>query len=518
MYYNSFQTDSFLQFLYERLLLLKELLTPEGAIFIRMDVNWGGYLKVICDEIFGVDCFINQFMVNRIRKNVTNQGRLNIPNAVDVILVYSKSPDFSYVNINKSTVENKPGYWRAMDSAEVRSNPERTIAGKTFQPPPGRHFTFNQERVDQMYAEGKIRLNPKTGKPEYYVEEKEYLTLDTNWTDIPGYTFSTGYPTENSEPLLKRVIDVASKSDALVLDCFVGSGTTCAIAQERGRRWIGCDINKGAVQTTSKRVQQIILEQIKENSEKKTQKTLAGGSLVSDYYSFGVYKVNDYDLQLLRTEAMQLAVDHVGIQRNKTDPFFDGTLGKALVKIIDFNHPLTLLDLQLIQDELGKRREENRNITVVCLGKETTVDPWIEDYNKKHPVNKISVIELRTDPKYGKFMTHQPISAKISIERKKAKAIVKITDFNSPSILERLAANSTLVKTKIADFRSMIDVVLMDTEYDGKMFKIQYSDVPEKKADLVKGSYELEIPAKKTRMAVKIIDMLGEEMIVTKEI
>jgi len=134
-------------------------------------------------------------------------------------------------------------------------------------------------------------------------------------------------------------------------------------------------------------------------------------------YSFAIYKVNDYDLQLLKTEAIELAVQHIGIQRIRTDTFFDGYLGKNLVKIIDFNHPLTLLDLQLLQDELKKRPDEDRDITIVCLGKELAVDPEIEKWNKKHPVNKIKVIELKTDKKYGSFLIHKSAEAKIKVKR-----------------------------------------------------------------------------------------------------
>ena len=152
---------------------------------------------------------------------------------------------------------------------------------------------------------------------------------------------------------------------------------------------------------TSKRLQKIILEQTKTES-KAREKGL------HEYYSFGIYQVNDYDLQLLKTEATELAVQHIGIQRVRTDTFFDGTLGKSLVKIIDFNHPLTLLDLQLIQDELSKRPNEDRDITIVCLGKELAVDPQIDEWNTKHPVNKIKVIELKTDKRYGNFLIHDP--------------------------------------------------------------------------------------------------------------
>jgi hypothetical protein len=193
-----------------------------------------------------------------------------------------------------------------------------------------------------------------------------------------------------------------------------------------------------------------------------------------------------------------------------------------LVKIIDFNHPLTLLDLQLIKDELKKRPDEDRDITVVCLGKELAVDPEIELWNKKHPINpinKIKIIELKTDKKYGNFLIHKPAEAKIIVKRTdKTKALIEIKNFISPTIIKRLDIDSRLFKVKIPDFRCMIDTVLIDSNYDGKVFHIVYSDVPEKKNDLVKGKYEIEIPAEKTRIALKIVDMLGEEVIFDKEI
>jgi len=264
------------------------------------------------------------------------------------------------------------------------------------------------------------------------------------------------YQTQKPEKLLERIIKASSNAGDIVLDCFIGSGTTARVAQKLSRKWIGCDINKGAIQITSRELQKIIKEQI----EKKETK----------YPSFATYKVNNYDLQLLRTEAIELAVQHIGIQRTKTDSFFDGALGNNLVKIIDFNHPFTLLDLQLIQDELKKRPNEDRNITVVCLGKELAVDSAIEEWNKKHPVNKIEVIELKTDKKYGNFLIHKPDEAKVNIERKDDKAIIEILDFISPTIIERLNIDNTLFKVKIPDFRSMIDYILIDTNYDGKHF------------------------------------------------
>ena len=501
MYFSNFADNAYLQWMYERLQLLKELLTETGNIFVRMDYRFGHYIKALMDEIFGKDNFVNEISVNRTRKIFIGVRGFNV--AFDSLFLYRKSDQMKFRNVGKS--RKKEIQWLSMHSPGIRHPRERKVFGKIFVPPEGRHWTFTQERIDkELISQGRIRISPSNPKILEYLQSKKEL-LDSNWSDIPGYTISnTGYPTENSEQLLERVLLTGSDVNDLVLDCFIGSGTTARVAQKIKRKWIGCDINKGAIQTTSKELQKIILEQTKKKEIK--------------YPSFATYKVNNYDLQLLRTEAIELAVQHIGIQRTKTDSFFDGTLGKNLVKIIDFNHLFTLLDLQLIQDELKKRPNEDRNITVVCLGKELAVDPAIEEWNKKHPINKIEVIELKTDKKYGNFLIHKPDEAKVKIKRKDNKAIIEILDFISPTIIERLNIDNTLFKVKIPDFRCMIDCVLIDTNYDSKTFHIVYSDVPEKKNDLIKAKYELEISKNKTKIAIKIVDMLGEETIFTKEV
>jgi hypothetical protein len=307
-----------------------------------------------------------------------------------------------------------------------------------------------------------------------------------------------------------------------VLDCFAGSGTTAAVAQKLGRRWIIADINKGAVQTASKRLQRIIQEQVEARQKVQAQPALLTDDTTGDpqpaQLAFSVYRVNDYDLQIQHNEALNLAIEHVGIERLKGDSFFEGTLGKRLVKIIPFNHPLTRLDLQAMQDELKKRSTEERDIVVVCLGKELTADVWLTEYNHRHPINKISVIELRTDPRYGKFFEHQPASAEVNVIRKDGKIIVDIEDFISPTILERLEMDSGMFKAKITDWRAMVDTVLIDVAYDGLVFNVTLSDVPERKSDLVIGHYEQPAPAGETTVAVKIIDMLGDEVMVTRHI
>ena len=238
--------------------------------------------------------------------------------------------------------------------------------------------------------------------------------------------------------------------------------------------------------------------------------------------SFSVYRVNDYDLQIQHNEAVNLACEHIGVTRTRTDAFFDGTLGKRLVKIIPFGHPLTVLDLEELKRELAARPDEERDVVVVCLGKELAVEAWLEEWNrlrKKGDVpNKIEVVELRTDPKYGKFIAHQPARAKVSIRRVKDKLVIEIEDFISPAIIERLSQQEGVLKPKITDWRAMVDSVMIDPAYDGKVFNIALSDVPEKKSDLVAGHYELPAPKGKTIVAVKITDMLGEEVLTSQPV
>ena len=169
-------------------------------------------------------------------------------------------------------------------------------------------------------------------------------------------------------------------------------------------------------------------------------------------------------------------------------------LAKKLVKIVPFNHPVTPLDLEEVKRELNNRPDEERDIVVVSLGKEVAVAAWLEEWNNLRKQgnipNKIEVIELRSDPKYGGFFTHEPAKAKITFKKTDKGIDITIDDFISPTILERLKQqnkDNPLFQPQINDWRSMVDSVMIDAVYDGKVFNITQSDVPEKKNDLVEG-------------------------------
>jgi hypothetical protein len=140
-------------------------------------------------------------------------------------------------------------------------------------------------------------------------------------------------------------------------------------------------------------------------------------------------------------EAVNLTCEHIGVTRMLADGFFDGTWGKKLVKIVPFGHPLSPADLEDVKRELETRPKESRDVIMVCLGKELGVDAWLSDYNRVrrqgNAPNKIEVIELRSDPKYGKFIEHKAAQARVGIlrtnDKNGDKIVVEITDFISPS-------------------------------------------------------------------------------------
>jgi len=517
-YTDIWANDNYLQFMYERLMLLKELLSENGSIFLHCDYRKAHYLKVLMDEVFGPSFF----RANIVWRSMTSsgfKGKKSLGKSHADLLYYSKNERFTYTPM-----------WTPYDEEYLKRFNKKDPDGRRFKDEKIGSATSKQT-IEKLKAENKIYVTSKgTYRIKHYFEEAPGILIDDVWTDIRGENSQsldlTGYPTQKPTDLLTRLIKMFSNSADIILDCFLGSGTTAAVAQKLGRRWIGCDINTGAIQGTSKRLQSFIAEQIKEKNKPK-QKRLKGMEDDSDnspepaQLDFTVWRVNDYDLQIQHNEAVNLACEYIGVERIRGDVFFDGTLGKKLVKIIPFNHPLTPLDLEELKKELNSRPDEDRDITLVSLGMELAAQKWLDDWNRHRKggaPNRINVIELRTDPKYAGFIKHDPATAKISIKWANDRIKVKIKDFISPTIVKRLDMEQNIFKAKIKDWRSMVDCVMIDPAYNGDVFNVTISDVPGKKTDFVSGDYDFPAPDGKTIVAVKIIDMLGEEVLMTKEI
>lgn len=485
-YTDIWANDNYLQFMYERLLLLKELMAPESIIVLHCDWKKSHHLRCVMDEVFGTQSFQNEvywYFYNKMhddRKGV-------LPRATNTLLVYGLG---STQKLHKLAI------------------PRENVVKQ-----------LKRVKVDGVLE----NLKDEAGNLVY--QDSDSKTLDNVW-GIPlippaDYKQKTDYPTQKPEALLDLVLLGYTNPGELVLDAFIGSGTTAVSAQRLGRRWIGCDLNKGAIQTTAKRLQFVMHDQAAEVS-KPAQGKLLGESedRAPAQLGFSHWRVNDYDLAIQHNEAVNLACEYLGVERLRSDAFFDGLLGKRLVKITPFGHPLSPMDLEAIRNELEARPDEDRAITVVCLGKELASDTWLVEWNrlrkKKTDPHHIEVIELRNDPKYGGFIQHEKAQARVTVKRKGGKLHVEIKDFVSPGILQRLAQQSGVVQARIADWRAMVDSVMVDTAYDGAVFNVVHADVPVRKTDFVAGEYTLDAPKGETSVAVKLTDMLGEEVLVTQ--
>jgi DNA modification methylase len=288
-YDDTWDNTTYLQFMYERLLKLKDLLRGTGFLCVHLDYHVGHYIKLVLDEIFGQENFRNEFIVKRVYKNL--QGQFTeikaLPQGHDVIYCYSKKPEtrIKPVTVEKKQVKHPQGYWKEFWSGADRPTMRYPILGVT---PTAGQWKWKQTRAQQAvknYVEYQRAYAPDTPSlHQYWVQtgcDKEFIRksasdriehwvppsprkfLDTVWSDIASYSFDHGFRTEKSEELLERLLTAFSKPGDLVLDVFAGSGTTARVAQRLGRRWIACDVHPGAVRMSSRLLQQIIGDQLR---------------------------------------------------------------------------------------------------------------------------------------------------------------------------------------------------------------------------------------------------------------
>ncbi len=246
--------SEFLEFIRKRLFLLRELLSEEGSIYLHIDKKIGHYVKIVMDEVFGYQNFIND--ITRIKCNPKNFSRNAYGNYSDMILYYAKNRDRQIWNDLKEPMSEtkrkllfpkkhlKYGFY----STNPIHAPGKTIEGDTgmewngLKPPMGRHWRYSRAVLDEYEKKGLIEWS-STGNPRKIVLAKEHkgFKIQDVWEFKDKGLSYVEYPTQKNHDLLKRIISNSSREDSIVLDCFAGSGSTLRIAQKLGRKWIGVD-------------------------------------------------------------------------------------------------------------------------------------------------------------------------------------------------------------------------------------------------------------------------------------
>jgi len=263
-YDDSLVGAEYLEFIRERLILIRELMSKESSIYFHIDYKIGHYIKVLMDEIFGEENFIND--ISRIKCNPKNFNRKAFGNVKDLILFYSKTGNHIW-NDQKTpfSEEDLKRLFRKVDKAGRRYTtipvhaPGETQNGPTghpwrgIMPPKGRHWRSEPKVLDELDRQGLIEWS-KTGVPrkKIFADEKNGKKIQ----DIIEFKDPQTpiYPTEKNLELLKLIVKISSDQDSIVLDCFCGSGTTLKAAQDLGRKWIGIDKSDEAIKVALKRL------------------------------------------------------------------------------------------------------------------------------------------------------------------------------------------------------------------------------------------------------------------------
>lgn len=457
--------DEYLQFMYERLILLRELLSERGSIYLHCDWHRSAYLRLLLDEVFGANNFRNEIVWSYFGfKRATSK---KFPQKHDVIYSYTKSPDYIW------NVQYKP------------HSPEYIKR-------------FKKDANGRLYRDD---VNPTGGGTRIiYLDEVEGDIVDSVWTDIPPVNpvakERQNYPTQKPEALIERIIKSSTNPGDLVFDCFMGSGTTQAVAMKLGRRFIGADINLGAIQTTTKRLVGVANE-LNTQMQEETK-----------YTGFEVYNVNNYDFFRNPVEARDLLIQALEIQPFPQSNVWDGELDGRMVKIMPVNRIATKADLKELLANLPyatyeKRKEENPNqpvehMTIVCMGHEPDLKGSLEQElsNYKVDVQILDVLRDKADLQLKR-------DSEAEIVREGNKLVIR--EFFPMNLMQKLS----LQKEYVEEWRQLVDSVMIDWNYDGAVMQPRTIDIPGKN-ELVKGVYD--IPEDAGTIKVKITDLLSESL------
>ena len=453
-YSDIWTNDEYLQFMYERIVLCRELLSSQGSIYVHLDWHVVHHVRCMLDEVFGTGA---------VTGTDNHPGFRN-----EVIWCYSGG---------------------GIPSSEMPRKHDNLLWYSK-----GANWTFNPQF--RPYSEGTMQRGRTAVKGENAELRAEGTPINDWWSDVKKITSPTDpeklyYPTQKSEELLSRIIEMHTERSGLVFDCFMGSGTTQAAAMKLGRRFIGADINLGAVQTTTKRLLNII----------------DGGSDSSrSHVGFEVYNVNHYDVFRNPVEAKTLLMEALEIEPLSASSTFDGEKGGRLVRVMPVNRIATRADLnELIAGfdykAWERRQTESPNrpvekITLICMGHEPDLAAQLELAAKPFKID-VEVVDILRDKANLEFKRDS--EAKVTIK----KGELVIDRFYPMNLLQKLS----LQKGEVEDWRELVDSILIDWNYDGAVLQPSVVDVPSKK-ELVEGRYV--VPKDAGTIRVKITDLLSE--------
>lgn len=353
--------DSFVAMISERLLLIQSLLADEGTILVHCDHRVNSHIRLLLDEIFGSTNLKNEVIWQRISSK--SNARRKFGTIHDTILIYDRNSERAiwnqpYRELRDEYVDQmyrhiEEGTGRRFRVNDLTASMSRASSGQIYEwrgkrPPPSRCWVYAKEKMEELASQGRVYFS-SSGYPglKHYLDESQGERVPDVWTDVSNASTNEQlyYPTQKPEALLERIISASSNPGDLVADFFCGSGTTLAVAEKLGRKWIGCDLGRFAIHTSRKRLIGV------QRELKKTHKP---------YRAFEILNLGKYERQYFvgidptlpeaqrRALSLQKEEHFVGLilsaykgERVFQSPPFHGRKGRSLVLVGPVDAPVT---------------------------------------------------------------------------------------------------------------------------------------------------------------------------------
>lgn len=525
-YGDIWNNDDYLQFMYDRLCLIRELLNEEGSLWLHCDWHRSHHLRCILDEVFGPNNLQNEVIWQRTDPHNDAKSRLGWVH--DTIFWYAKNrekviynwqdastnlseaalKEYSLLlNEDKSIGRYEGGElpegarrFKLDDCTYKGNDSSRRFNWRGAVPSPKRVWPYaTPEEMDEAVRRKELYLrDPAKGAARCrvsFLDARDGQVLQTIWTDTGRMKGGVDYPTQKPRDLLERIVKACTNTGDYVLDCFSGSGTTAVASQAQARRWVAADINLGAVHLTTQRVLAAALP-------KKDLGESGGFSKAG----VEIFNVNQYDVFRNPAQAKELLLEALEIQKLEMSSVFDGEKDGRMVKIMPVNRIATRADLnELISGfdykAWDRRQAENPNrpvekLMLVCMGHEPDLAAQLKLAASPYKID-VEVVDILRDKANLEFRRDS-----------EAKVIIKdgelvVDRFYPMNLLQKLS----MQKETVEDWRELVESILIDWNYDGAILQPTVADIPGK-TDLVAGRYN--VPADAGTIRVKITDLLSE--------
>ena len=517
--------DEYLQFIYERLIILREIMSERGSIFVHCDSNRNYTIRMMMDEVFGPSNFKNEIIWKR---RVGSSSAVHSSNqfgaCTDTILFYTKGseaqffPQYNkesdeyqeYINTRFTSRDESGRLYQATSLVNPAYRPNLIYDYKGYKSPEN-GWMIGREKMEQWDREGRLHFPAnKDGRirRKSFADELQGMPIQNIWSDIKEVNSQASeridYPTQKPEHLLKRIIGSTTAPGDLILDCFMGSGTTQAVAMKMGRRFIGADINLGAIETATRRL--VAVSAVLGTGPSDLFAATVAGETTKLFRGFEVYNVNNYDIFRNPVEARALVQEAMELQPLPASSPFDGQREGYLIKIMPINRIATRQDLNEVINGLDfkafeRRQAESPNkpverIHLVCMGHEPDLGAELVKAAKPFDI-EVMVTDLIRDKAHLHFK--KASDARLAIEN----GNLVIKGFFPLNLLQKLSLGADAVE----DWRQLVESVKVDFHYDGAVLTPAIVDAP-RRDELVSGVYEIPIDAGTIR--VKITDLLSE--------